>query len=577
MVTRTFDNKEIPYGRFYGTHVPDLHLLQPFGCRAWVHVPTTASTLESRSIEGTFVGFDDEDKILKYLVYLPEQNRIVRTADCTFIQGEDDTLLEGHRAHHKVPLHDHKPTVKKTVAKDNKTAKARAEATKTKANAIRDKANAELRSAGVNKSGDTPNSQATSTPPDVSSTLCSSEQAITLTKTATPKASKHDSVCLTYEEAALIASDIMAFDVPIPSSHDEAVNDPVWGKHWKKALASEVKSHKEIRSFEVCDLPHGRKPLRTRWVFKVKEGPDGRIEKFKARWVIIGFSQVAGVDYGLTFAPVLRLATIRVLLAFAAATGMHVHQMDVSTAFLYALLEEEVYVRPPPGYEHVVPKGKILKLLRAVYGLKQSPRAWNHTLDLFLRKQANMTRLKSDQCIYVSKDGTLIIAIYVDDLLIISKDMDKINKVKDKLSSRFKMSDLGELSWYLGMRVTRTPDRITLDQQTYTTKILERFDMQNAHSQSTPLAAGADKKLVSSPDDEPTNAPYRELVGSLLYLALTTRPDIAVAVNKLARLVNKPTNTHWKIAKKSPTVPGWNPHPRPGVQGQRQSQTHRLR
>ena len=160
-----------------------------------------------------------------------------------------------------------------------------------------------------------------------------------------------------------------------------------------------------------------------------------------------------------------------------------------------------------------------------------------------------MTRIHADQCIYVCKRRGLIISVYVDDILIMAKDIHAINKVKKTLTSRFKMTDLGQLRWYLGMRVQYKDNMITLDQEQYVTKMLERFHMTNAKPQGTPIASGADKKLVLCKDDKPTNSPYRELVGSLLYLTLSTRPDIAVAVCKLARLVSNATDTHWRIAK----------------------------
>jgi len=535
VTTATFDHKEIPWERFTLRPV-NLGIFRPFGCKAWVHEPDkTNGALDTRGEEGIFVGFDEE--LRHNLVYVPSKNMVLRSADVTFALGDSTLLRETTQV---VQLtEDAKRTTKAKVPSKKRTKAAGAKqptGATTKATAISS-------AAGVPESGGK-----SATEPQLSPTPPASDSTVTAKLDGVLPAT-HAYGCLTYEEAALSAMKCLARDIPIPPSYEAAVNDPVWGECWRKAFKSELNSHKENKSYEVCDSPEGRKVLHTRWVLKVKEGKDGEVDKFKCRWVIKGYSQIYGVDYELTFAPVSRLTSFRVLLAHAAALGMEVHQMDVSTAFLYADLDEEVYVYPPEGLRHTIPKGKVLRLLKAIFGLKQAPRAWNRCLDKFLRNKVSLKRLKSDPCIYKSEDGTLIVSIYVDDILIMSKDNEKITQVKKMLNSRFKMTDLGKLRWYLGMRIKYHNDRITLDQEQYTTKVLERFNMSNAKPQSTPIVAGADVHLVLNKEDKLTNAPYRELVGCLLYLALSTRPDIAAAIGKLARLVSRPNETHWKIAK----------------------------
>ena len=344
-------------------------------------------------------------------------------------------------------------------------------------------------------------------------------------------------------------TETMARDIPVPRSYSAAVSDPVYGEDWKAAFKSEIDSFHEHKVWRLVDLPAGRKPIRTRWVLKVKENEDGTVSKFKARLVARGFLQVPGIDFTLTYAPVARLTSVRIIFTIAAANKMLIHQMDVSTAFLYAPLQEDVFVIPPDGYCDSVPQGKAYKLDKAMYGLSQSPRAWNIKLDEFMKKELGMVPTSFDPCIYTRTDG-LIIAIFVDDALLCHALQTVIDEAKLTLTKHFKMSDLGSVQWYLGMKVERSRSGITLGQSTYITKILERFGMQDCKPQSTPIAQTSLENLhPASEHEQQTKHPFREVVGALMYLSICTRPDIAVVVNKLGRLVSQPTDRHWSVAK----------------------------
>ncbi len=187
----------------------------------------------------------------------------------------------------------------------------------------------------------------------------------------------------------------------------------------------------------------------SKWVFKTKRGVDGSVSRFKARLVAKGFSQRYGCDYDETFSPVVRGESIRTLLALATQKDLHLHQMDVQTAFLNGRLEEEVYMEQPAGYQVKGKENQVCKLHRSIYGLKQSPRCWNHTLDEHL-KQLGFQQTPSDPCLYISIESAMIIAVYVDDLVLAGKSEEEIEEAKRNLSSRFKIQDLGKLksfSW----------------------------------------------------------------------------------------------------------------------------------
>jgi hypothetical protein len=225
---------------------------------------------------------------------------------------------------------------------------------------------------------------------------------------------------------------------------------------------------------------------------------------------------------------VVRGESIRALLALATQEDMHLHQMDVQTAFLNGELQEEVYMRQPEGYEVEGKEHQVCKLHRSVYGLKQSPRCWNHVLDEFL-KELGFHQTSSDPCLYVSiTNPTLIVAVYVDDLVLSGKCVKRIKEVKRSLSDRFKMQDLGKLHHFLGIKVLQNlvEGKVWIGQPSYVQKLLEKFGMQDSKPVSTPSAP--DSKLIKkkAEDEEVDQKKYQAAVGSLLYLSTKTRPDI---------------------------------------------------
>jgi hypothetical protein len=242
-----------------------------------------------------------------------------------------------------------------------------------------------------------------------------------------------------------------------PTSVAEAEQDPCW----RKAMMEEMNSIKDNNTWELVDLPRGHKPIGLKWVFKVKRDEHGAIIQHKARLVAKGYVQKQGIDFEEVFALVARIESVRLLLALAANKGWSVHHMDVKSVFLNGKLEEEVYVAQAPGF--VVPgkEGKVLRLRKALYGLRQAPRAWNAKLDAMMTS-LGFQRSKSEHAMYAHRN--LLVGVYVDDLVITGSSIDEIQRFKTEMKNTFRMSDLGLLSYYLGIEVRQNASGITLAQ-----------------------------------------------------------------------------------------------------------------
>ena len=301
------------------------------------------------------------------------------------------------------------------------------------------------------------------------------------------------------------------------------------------------------------DPPCGVKPIPTKWVYTVKYDAAGNVERFKARLVAQGFRQREGVDFQEVFAPVSKYSTLRALLAIAAANDMELQQLDITTAFLNGELAEEVYVLQPPGFEDGT--GRAAHLHRALYGLRQAPRAWHARLKEELERIGFVESLADPGLFIFSGDGDgdslVYVLVYVDDILIASKQLAAVQRAKAALLSAFKARDLGEATLFLGMQIAR--DRATrtikLSQPRMAADLAARFGVESARARSTPLSA-ADRLTAGA--GEPLDLqlfPYSTLVGSLLYLSICTRPDIAFSVGALAKYMAAPTTAHWAAAK----------------------------
>ena len=328
-------------------------------------------------------------------------------------------------------------------------------------------------------------------------------------------------------------------------SFEEAVRD----KKWKSAMDEEMRAIIYNNTWELVELPKGSQPIGVKWVFKKKMNAQGEIERYKARLVAKGYKQKAGVDYDEVFAPVARMETIRLLISQAAQFKWPIFQMDVKTAFLNGVLEEEVYVEQPLGYMKAGEEKKVLKLKKALYGLKQAPRAWNTRIDTYF-KENGFEQCPYEHALYVKKNGrnVLLVALYVDDLIFLGSNDQMIEEFKSTMTREFEMTDLGLMRFFLGLEVRQEETGIFISQEKYAKEILKRYKMESCNPASTPMEPGT--KLSKFDGGERVEAgKYQSLVGSLRYLTCT-RPDISLSVGIVSRFMEEPVYTHWKALKR---------------------------
>ncbi|KAD7117504.1 hypothetical protein E3N88_04772 [Mikania micrantha] len=339
---------------------------------------------------------------------------------------------------------------------------------------------------------------------------------------------------------------LFAVSITDPINYSEAAPK----QEWQQAMKEEIAALKKNKTWELTTLPPGKNVVGVRWTFKTKVGPNGEILRFKARLVAKGYSQVEGIDYTETFAPVARFETIRVVTATAGHRGWELHQLDVKTAFLNGDLSEEIYVQQPEGFIINGSEDKVYRLRKALYGLKQAPRAWYSKIDGYFVNHG-FTRSTSEPTLYVKKvlnQGTMFVCLYVDDIVCTSSNKYLIKEFKVSMMKEFEMSDMGLLKYFLGLEVTQTKCGVFVCQTQYANNLLMKFRMKNAKAESTPM--NTSEKLQSDDYAEKMDeVTYRSAVGGLIYLT-HTRPDLAYSISVVARFMQRPSKIHMGVVRR---------------------------
>jgi hypothetical protein len=329
-----------------------------------------------------------------------------------------------------------------------------------------------------------------------------------------------------------------------PQTSEEAVNSPQ-SHLWKSAMEEEYKALMENGTGTLTDPKPNAKVLKTRWVFKTNRGKD-HPTLYKARLVAKDCTQIPGIHLEETYSPAIRMETLRFLISMAAKYDLKIHQLDVKNAFLHGDLKEELYIQQPTGFEQPRKEIQICKL-------KQGSRAWNSKLNSVLTK-IGFTRSQTDPYVYTKRAGRkmVLLAVYVDDILIFSNDDFATSSTKNSLNEKFHMKDLGQVSKCLGINFTRDWKRHTIhiDQSDYILNLLKRFKMEDSHPVRTPEDVNQKLDLHINETETTPIFLYREAIGELLYLTQISRPDIAHAVNYLSRFNQNPDIIHWRAVKR---------------------------
>ncbi|PKU72953.1 Retrovirus-related Pol polyprotein from transposon TNT 1-94 [Dendrobium catenatum] len=321
-----------------------------------------------------------------------------------------------------------------------------------------------------------------------------------------------------------------------PENYNQARHIP----HWQEAMKTEFQALQQQKTWSLVPAPPGKHILGCKWTFKTKILPSGQVDRYKARLVALGYNQKQGENYNETFSPVAKMTTIRVLLTVALNQNWKILQLDVSNAFLHGDLPEDIFMRQPQGFVDPQFPNSVCKLHKSLYGLKQAPRQWFQKLTDFLQSRGFRFSRSDPSLLLFSQNGiNIFFLIYVDDLLVTGNDQTLIQTLLTDIRSTFALKNLGEISLFLGIQVSKTSQGYFLSQTHYASKLLQDAGFTDCKSSPTPITPNSKEQLTNNqPFTDPSL--YRRLAGSLQYLTIT-RPDIAFATNRVCQQMQQPS------------------------------------
>lgn len=497
-----------PFEYWYGTK-PSIGQFKRFGSKCYVFTPKERRRkLDAKAIAAVMVGYDLSSKA--YRCYVPTTNKVVISRDVKFITKDSEWSIESDEQEITIQSAEDESNDDKTDDEDDNISFADA-----------------MENISIEERDDTNDVEITS--------IRRSERS----NKGVPPERLIDEMHANIAVTKLIE----------PKSYNEAILSNQ-KEQWISAMNDEMQSLNDNCTYELVKLPENRQAIGCKWVYKIKTDASGEIQQFKARLVAQGFSQKFGIDYDQIFAPVVRQATFRVLLAMATKRSMKIIHLDAKSAFLNGILNETIYMKQPPGYVVDEKEDHVCLLRRSLYGLKQSARVWNQAIHRVLIEE-KCVQSQNDPCLYMRnvKGKCCYILIYVDDLLVASEHQELLIECERILSNKFKMKNLGEVRNYLGMQVDKDLlGNFTINQSAYISSIIAEFGLTNAKISNVPIEVsygkGGNSEVLTN------NEKYRQLIGSLLYISVNTRPDISASVSILAQKVSQPNQEDWNEAKR---------------------------
>lgn len=517
-----------PEEKWSGTK-PDLSHLRVFGCPAYAHIPVQKrKKLDVKSKLYTFVGYCELTK--GYRLIDPETHKLVVACSVEFL--EDVPVASAYRKHKNKAAHlrtlqrsdhsDHSDEDELSIIAQSDEEEEFEDETETDDEEQDDSSHWDAQSR---------------TTSDDNATKCStSEEDTDRRYPARNRKEKEFPDFVSY----------ICFEGE-PDSYQDAISGSN-SKKWKDAMQSEIDSLLKNNTYVLLEKPKNCNIVKNKWVFKIKKGANGEILKYKARLVAKGCSQKFGVDYTETYSPVVSYSTLRFLFGLAVELNLQIQHYDVETAFLYGDLKEKIYMAQPEGFIKKGDENKVCLLKKSIYGLKQSSRNFHFkTKEIFLKLGFRQNQYES--CIFskINGDSIIIIALYVDDYIVFHNDFDECDKLKNNLKSHFDIKDLGSAKQILGMTIERSNGKLKIHHKQYILNLLTKFGMLDSKPIGTPLMPNL---KLEKPNVVDQILPYQELIGSLMYLSVTCRPDIAYCASYLSQFNSAHDKTHWVAAKR---------------------------
>lgn len=531
---------------------PHLGHLQPFGSPAYVYIPeerrSIAGKLKERAEEGYLVGYTDLSN--RYRFWVPNQNRITISRDFRprlgapvaqkiEADGKEDELSESACSPHKelgkaqrplttVELHEQFPSIYLRPA----------EPSSLESDSRLPSMSAEGIPGGFPEEQDQERGEADGERELEEIVTVAPMSAVSTNRSRSGREIRRPN---RYSEWAELA--LMTAEGPDMPTVPQALRGPET-REWQAAMAKEIAGLEKYCTWEEVLAPPGARFVDTKWVLKKKRDETGRLTKYKARLNARGFTQVEGLDYDETFAAVVRTDTIRLLLAHSVQNNLYTAQFDIEAAYLNAELEEELYLKPPPGV--TVTAGKVLRLLKSIYGLKQAARAWADLLMAILARRG-LLRSISDPALYINQQSGEFVAVHVDDLLYVSKGK---TDFAEWLGEHLTVNALGRPKYLLSIELDwgESGTELALHQSAYIQRILKKFLPSGARPMACPMSP-SERPVKRADSDPPADlTTYQAAIGSLLYAAVISRPDILYAVCQLSQFLSNPSEDHLRMA-----------------------------
>lgn len=511
---------------------PDLTNIRIFGSLCYTHRDKEVrkdKKLDETATRGIFIGYPPHMK--GYLVYLPEERRYIISPNVRFVENEKGSSIINLKRKEELPLQEEYTTTRisdrENYTRDIIPSQTQQQAQKTEEPTVH-----------------------------IEDYQPQEEETVTTSKRPTRIRKPPGEYWKANQD--LQRRDECRITQIINKNYWEVISSDESEK-WLAAVMREIQNLERNDTYEITEIPKDRKLIGWKWVFTKKDtNTEGGKPIYKARLVAQGFSQTYGIDFFETYSPVANLTSVLLNITIAVAKNYKLKYIDVKGAYLMAKLDEEIFMKLPPGImEDKDSHGKCLRLKKSLYGLKQSGRNWNLRLKEWFRKHECRT-CKTDTCIFKKKTETgddITIIVYVDDLFIIVKTEDQYQKILNDVKDDFTVSEEGDATEYLGANTMKTETGYMMNQQKLIEKGLEKFNMSKCKGLPTPMTLTRPTKEdcpkeESQEQEEMKAIPYRSIIGFLNYIATKTRPNVTFATNILSRYVTNPGKTHWKAAKR---------------------------